>query len=82
MLSFGGTDYYFSKDIMKKLLLYLSLCGVISLQSFTKRDLGHAIRSIEVATVEQVLAHDRLTLCEKWAYANLADEVVRDREAW
>jgi hypothetical protein len=66
---------------MKKLLLIASLCVTTFTYTFTKNDLESAVRSLDVASVRQILSDEKLTRQEYECYLNLAEETVSHREA-
>jgi len=67
---------------MKKLFLLVSLCTAVLAQAFNKNELESSIRSLDVASVKQIIADEKLTAQEYVRYFNLAEDMVRGREAW
>lgn len=67
---------------MKKLLLLAGLCTSLFTHAITKNDLEKAIRSLNVRSVEQIVAKEKFTSKELTRYVRLAEEVVCSREIW
>ncbi len=57
------------------------VCSVTSVYaSLNKNDLEKAIRSLDVATVRQIVATETLTLKESDRYLDLANQMINDRK--
>lgn len=67
---------------MKKAFLFVAVTFSTFAYAGIKEDLETAIRSLDVATVRQIVTHEKLTRQEYERYLNLAEEIVRHREAW
>lgn len=67
---------------MKKLCIVACLCITLFTHAATKKDLDKAVRSLDVRTVEQIIAKEHFTLREFDSYCILAQEVVNNREIW
>jgi len=67
---------------MKKLCIVVCLCTSFFAQAITKNDLGRAIRSLDVRSVEQIIEREKFTPKEYNQYLALAEEMVRSREIW
>jgi hypothetical protein len=67
---------------MKRLLVVACFFATTLTCAFSKNDLAPAIRSLDVATVQQIIVHEKFTQREYTCYLNLAEEVVRSREMW